>query len=110
MPDHNIRSYPLGYVESVIAKQNLIVDPSLHEFYDKVLLITRGPLVSWDRFVAIVKMNVGGYQHLIDGYNGRGAIKDLSEYIDEKHPVEGYDLVYCPDKFQQFELLCLDKD
>jgi len=109
VPDHNLRAYPLGYIESVLSKENLIVDSNLKEFYDKVLIITRGPVFTLERLKTVLIMNVGAYQHLIDGYTGKGAIrsKKLDKYIERKTDIAGYDLIFCPEKYGRFDLLCL---
>ena len=62
---HFLRNIPDGYIESLLADENLIADPDLHEFYDKLRLITRGPLWSAERWSAIVQMNLGLYDHLL---------------------------------------------
>jgi arabinofuranosyltransferase len=57
---HFEREIPDGYVESLKTGRNQIADPSLHDLYDRVLLATRGPLFSRQRWVAIWQLNVGG--------------------------------------------------
>ncbi len=68
---HLRRSVPEGYRESVRENQNLIEDPSLHEYYDKILLITRGNLFDGERIMTIINMNLGKYDHLIEEYESR---------------------------------------
>jgi len=65
---HFARELPPGYVESVSSDQNLIVDPQLHEFYEKVRVITQSDdLFSPERLETIIKMNLGLYDYLLPG-------------------------------------------
>ncbi len=65
---HLERQIPDGYVESVVKDDNLIVDPNLKQYYDKIKIITQGPIWSKARFETIYKMNMGYYDFLIDNY------------------------------------------
>jgi arabinofuranosyltransferase len=65
---HFRRAVPAGYVETLRAGTNLFEDPHLGEFYEKLSLITRGPIFSWKRFVTIWKMNTGQYNYLLKEY------------------------------------------
>ncbi len=65
---HYNRQIPDGYYESLVTGQNQIEDPSLHEFYDKIRLITTGNIFTFDRFKVIWKLNTGQYNHLIEEY------------------------------------------
>ncbi len=65
---HLRRAVPEGYRESVRNKDNELKDPYLHEYYDKILLITRGKLFDKERIVTIINMNLGKYDYLIDKY------------------------------------------
>ena len=65
---HLRREVPEGYRESVRENKNLIEDPGLHEYYDKILLITRGNLFDGERIKTIINMNLGKYDYLIDSY------------------------------------------
>lgn len=62
LPGHFPRPIPDGYVASIEANRNLIVDPFTHTLYDAVRVITRDPLWSWSRMRTIVAMNVGAYE------------------------------------------------
>lgn len=62
---HFYRDVPKGYVESVINRGNMIADPDLHEFYNLIRTITRGPIWSTRRLLAIAQVNVGAYDHLL---------------------------------------------
>jgi len=63
---HFQREIPAGYFESVKEQKNLITDRPLGSFYDKLSLITRGPLFSVERLKTIFAMNLGQYESLID--------------------------------------------
>jgi arabinofuranosyltransferase len=66
---HFRRGVPVGYVESIEAGfVNRIREPHLHEYYDKLLLVTRGNLFSFERLKTIVEFNLGAYDHLINEY------------------------------------------
>ena len=65
---HLKRVCPEGYRESVYEDENRIEDVDLHEFYDKILLITRGDIWSGERLGTIVGMMIGKYDGLIEGY------------------------------------------
>ena len=56
-----------------------IEDPDLHTYYDKVRLITRGPLFSWRRIKTIVAMNLGAYDGLVESYIKR--VRDKAKPI-----------------------------
>lgn len=64
---HFTRSIPPGYVETLRTGQNVIEDPDYAKYYDKLALITRGPLWSIERFKAIVNMNLGRYNRWLSG-------------------------------------------
>lgn len=63
---HFRRVFPQGYMESLELDRNVIPDPDLALFYDKLALITRGELFAPGRWEAIWKMNTGQYESLID--------------------------------------------
>ena len=65
---HLRRVCPPGYRESIWDDDNRIEDKDLKEFYDKVLLITRGDIFSGERLVTAINMWLGKYDGLIEGY------------------------------------------
>lgn len=65
---HSHRTIPDGYKESLQTDSNLITDPSLHEYYDIILELTRGDLYSPDRLQLIWDFNTGKYDYLLDEY------------------------------------------
>ncbi|MCR5168834.1 MAG: hypothetical protein K6C13_16705 [Oscillospiraceae bacterium] len=54
---HLQRKIPEGYRESLWQDRNLIVDPEIHELYDKILVVVRGDLFTKERFRAIWELN-----------------------------------------------------
>ncbi len=70
---HFYRDYPLGYPETIEAGfVNRIREPHLYEYYDRLILITRGKLFSTERIKTIVLFNLGAYNHLLDEYMQSG--------------------------------------
>ena len=65
---HMWREIPEGYSKSVATGTNQIVNESLHEYYDKVLLIIKGDIWDKERLITIIKMNLGQYDYLIENY------------------------------------------
>ncbi|HUR35510.1 MAG TPA: hypothetical protein VM032_17025 [Vicinamibacterales bacterium] len=61
---HYFRDIPEGYLESVARDTNLLTDPLLHEYYQHLRNVTRGPLFSWSRGRDIVALNVGRFSRL----------------------------------------------
>ena len=64
-PGHVVRDFPEGYRQSIEESKNLIEDPELKEYYEKVLIITRGNIFAWDRIKTIFEMNFGKYDYLL---------------------------------------------
>ncbi|MFZ5857693.1 MAG: hypothetical protein ACOYZ6_12745 [Chloroflexota bacterium] len=62
---HFERDIPTGYIQSLRTGVNQIRDPNLEKFYDALSLITRGPLLSRERLIAIWKMNTGQFDYLL---------------------------------------------
>jgi arabinofuranosyltransferase len=57
---HFEREVPEGYLKSLKTGRNEILDPQVHDLYDKVLLATRGSLFTRQRWAAIWQLNVSG--------------------------------------------------
>ncbi len=70
---HFERIMPPGYGKSVYQQRNIINDTNMAEYYDAVKLVTQGKVFSVERFITIIKLNLGMYDHLIDReyYRGR---------------------------------------
>jgi len=54
---HYTRELPEGYVESRRQKRNLIMDPIIHDYFEKILRVTTGPVFSMARFRDMVDLN-----------------------------------------------------
>ncbi len=61
---HFFRELPNGYFESRRDGRNLLVDPLLHDYYDKLLNVTAGPLFTWARARDIWDLNFGRYRRI----------------------------------------------
>jgi arabinofuranosyltransferase len=57
---HFVRKVPAGYFETLVTGRNRIRDPRLAAYYDRIALVTRGPLWDRRRLMAIWKLNTGG--------------------------------------------------
>ncbi len=68
---HFERNIPDGYFESVKNNENRIVDPALKEYYDKIRILTRAPLWSWERLQTIWQMNTGQLSLLLESYQSK---------------------------------------
>ena len=65
---HFRRRLPEGYLESLSSGANRIADPDLARFYDELCIVTQGRLWSLRRLKAILAMNVGWHNGLLDNY------------------------------------------
>ncbi len=65
---HLRRVCPEGYDMTARSEDNLVEDKDLHEFYDKIRIITRGDIWSLERLGTIFNMYTGKYDHLVDSY------------------------------------------
>jgi arabinofuranosyltransferase len=77
---HFTRHVPAGYVDTIESGRNVIQDVGVGAYYEKVKLITEGPIWSHDRLRAIVAMNLGRYEGWIETYGRvRAHLGDLSQ-------------------------------
>jgi arabinofuranosyltransferase len=65
---HFQRALPDGLIQTLRTGTNQFMDPGLAAYYDALSLITRGPLLSGRRLRAILAMNLGRDDHLLDAY------------------------------------------
>ena len=79
---HYFREVPDGYVASVEHDQNLLTDPLLREYYEKLRNVTRGPVFRASRFRDIWSLNFG-YRDLKDQYEKR---RPVSLSFPANHP------------------------
>jgi len=68
---HYLRQTPPGYGDTIEHGRNVIEDPGLAMFYEKLSLIIRGPIWSRARWAAMLDMNLGRSTYLLDGYSRR---------------------------------------
>ncbi len=57
---------PNGYIETLKTGKNLITDKNIALYYDKLALIVRGDLWSWQRVIEIWNLNTGKYDYLLE--------------------------------------------
>jgi arabinofuranosyltransferase len=57
---HFKRDLPEGYLKTLRKGENHIADPQLALYYDRLTLLTRGPLLDRERGAEIVRMNLAG--------------------------------------------------
>lgn len=65
---HFRRNVPAGYTDGFWTAENHIADPALAEYYNKLLVVIRGPLFNRQRWQEIWKLNIGYYNHLLQQY------------------------------------------
>ncbi|WP_320046813.1 hypothetical protein [uncultured Ilyobacter sp.] len=81
---HLERIVPAGYFETVRSGQNHIANEHLAAYYDKLTLITRGRLFDPQRLLAILKLNLGGYNDLLAAAETEGWSPDPHTQIGTK--------------------------
>jgi arabinofuranosyltransferase len=74
---HYERRIPEGYVEGLALGLNRVKNPALYAYYEKLRLVTRGSLWDPSRWVAIVALNLGLYDHLLRDYMPEYNIKRI---------------------------------
>ncbi len=65
---HFVRRVPEGYEASALGDRNTISDPGVAAYYDKLRMITRGPLLNRARLGSLVALNLGRYEPLLKDY------------------------------------------
>ena len=70
---HYLRPVPSGYALSRSTAENRIADAGLAEFYDRLQVVVRGPLISGARFAAIRDLHTGWAQQRIDQWVAKSA-------------------------------------
>ncbi|CAN7665098.1 hypothetical protein LJR260_005041 [Variovorax paradoxus] len=66
---HYERAFPAGYLESTVARQNLILDPALSRLYADVDLATRAPLTAPGRMAAIWRLNADKGAYISESFD-----------------------------------------
>jgi arabinofuranosyltransferase len=80
---HYFRDLPEGYVESCNRGENLLRDPLLHDYYDRLRSVTRGPLWRVSRFRDMWSLNLGRFRNLHEMYEKRRQV-ELSVRADNE--------------------------
>jgi len=62
---HFYRGVPQGYMQSIETGENLILSQSISQYYEKLHLVTSGPIWSAKRFAAIWELNSGNADSLM---------------------------------------------
>ena len=65
---HFHRELPPGYIQTLRTGANVITDTGVAQYFDTLSTITRGPIWSLGRWRAIVSMNLGLDDRLLDAY------------------------------------------
>jgi arabinofuranosyltransferase len=68
-PGHFRREIPAGYLESIQAGASRLADPDLQRYYGVLHTVVSGPMWSIERLHAIVQLNLGAYNRLLEPYN-----------------------------------------
>jgi arabinofuranosyltransferase len=71
---HYFRDIPAGYLESLTTGTNQIVDPDLHDYYERLRTVVSGPVFRLSRFRSIWYLNAG-----------RG--RDMARRFEQRRPV-----------------------
>lgn len=66
---HFARKIPDGYLETLRTGKNNIVHPGLRKYYEKLSIVIKGNLWSWNRLKEIWNFNTGKYDYLVDDYS-----------------------------------------
>lgn len=64
---HYTRAIPAGYAQTLATGRNEIRDPRLAQYYEKLALVTRGPLFDGARLLTIWRFQRGEYDPLLWG-------------------------------------------
>ncbi|MBM4062676.1 MAG: hypothetical protein FJ265_16500 [Planctomycetes bacterium] len=65
---HYTRRVPEGYLETLTSGTNRIHHPALAAYYERLRLVTQGPLWSWERLSTAFELLLGRYDHLLRQY------------------------------------------
>jgi arabinofuranosyltransferase len=82
---HMWREAPVGYDDTVIFGSNKIKDESLREYYEVIRLVTRGPVWDRERLRAVLDLNLGKYDHLIEEY--RSTLDENNHQITDEYRI-----------------------
>lgn len=68
---HFRREMPKGYDQTLVSGENRLLDKDLAAYYDKLALITRGPLLDAERLRTALALHRGEYDDLLAAYIAR---------------------------------------
>ncbi len=77
---HYARMLPSGYLLSLTVDRNEIRDPTVRELYDAMRTVTRGPLLDGQRWIEILKLNLGRYGALARNHRDY-AVVSTDEFV-----------------------------
>ena len=77
------REAPVGYDETVQTGENQIENKSIKEYFEIIKLITRGPLWDKDRIKAVIDINTGKYDHLVEEY--KSTLDENNHQVTEEY-------------------------
>ena len=80
---HMWREAPVGYNETVLYGDNVIENESIREYYEVIRLVTRGPVWDRDRLKAVIDLNTGKYDHLLEEY--KETLDENNHQITDKY-------------------------
>ncbi|MBR5407737.1 MAG: glycosyltransferase family 39 protein [Lachnospiraceae bacterium] len=80
---HMWREAPVGYAETVLYGEDVIENDSIREYYEIIKLITRGSIWDKDRLNAVIGINTGRYDHLIEEY--RSTLDEDNHQVTDKY-------------------------
>jgi arabinofuranosyltransferase len=66
---HFMRTIPAGYLEVEAGIQQHLEDPVLDAYYQKIRLVTEGPIFSLERWQVIWELNTHKFEDLLPGYS-----------------------------------------
>ena len=75
-PGHLLRALPAGYPEVVVDETARLADEGLHQYWEKVRLVTQGDLLDWQRIMTAIRLSFGSYDHLLASFEGKKAEYD----------------------------------
>ncbi|MBI5267109.1 MAG: hypothetical protein HY851_07750, partial [candidate division Zixibacteria bacterium] len=65
---HFVRTSPAGYESTLLIDSNVVDDPNLHAYVDRLRILSRGRLWSTERLKTIITFNTGQYESLLQAY------------------------------------------
>ena len=71
---HYFRDIPDGYLETLESGTNRLADPALHQYYDRLSEVLRGPLFSTQRFKSVWYLNAGAGRQFAARYDRKRPI------------------------------------